>query len=227
MSTRDSRLIDLRFSRVRRSLSNLICQIIVKRKSRLLTRLSNSFIICSLFVQNASLNFEYAIIVRIHNVCNSILWSFYERMTNRYFSPIVFYFQNEIEKGIGCIRFIDLENDQRRAWNCSYEWLCSTSTTSTLLVSYTGLITSNIIIVNECSKFPSSFTRLRIPHVRRIRFDTLWTYLRKWNREITIASEFRSSILLCLVPECSMIKVRRMETRSEEWKIDRGNGTSV
>lgn len=57
--------------------------------------------------------------------------------------------------------------------------------------------------------------------------DILWTYLRKWNWEITTASEFRSSILLYLVLECSMIKVRRMETRSEEWKIDRGNGTSV
>lgn len=73
MSTRDSRLIDLQFSRVRRSLSNLIFRIIVKRKSRLLTRLSNSFIICDLFVQNSSLNLAYAIIVRILNVCNSIL----------------------------------------------------------------------------------------------------------------------------------------------------------
>lgn len=72
MSTRDSRLIDLQFSRVRRSLSNLIFQIIVNRKSRLLTRLTNSFIICSLIVQNSSLNFEYAVIVRILNVCNSI-----------------------------------------------------------------------------------------------------------------------------------------------------------
>lgn len=153
--------------------------------------------------------------------------SYNHSMTNRYFSPIVLYFQNEIQKGSGCIRFIDLENDQRRVWNCSYKWLCSTSTTSTLLVRYTGLITSNIIILNERSKFPSSFTRLRIPHIRRIRFDILWTYLRKWNWEITTASEFRSSILLFLVSECSMIKVRRMETRSEEWKIDRGNGTSV
>lgn len=91
-----------------------------------------------------------------------ILWTYDQ-------SPIVLYFQNEIEKGSGCIRFIDLENDQRRAWNCSYKWLCSTSTTSTLLVRCTELITSNIIIVNECSKFPSSFTRLRIPRVRRIR----------------------------------------------------------
>lgn len=109
MSTRDSRLIDLQFSRVRRSLWNLIFQIIVKRKSRLLARLTNSFIICSLFVQNSSLDFEYAVIVRILNVCNSIPWSFYERMTNRYFSPIVLYFQNEIEKGSDCIRFINLE----------------------------------------------------------------------------------------------------------------------
>lgn len=73
MSTRDSRLIDLQFSRVRRSLSNLIFRIIVKRKSRLLTRLSNSFIICGLFVENSSLNLAYAIIVRILNVCNSSL----------------------------------------------------------------------------------------------------------------------------------------------------------
>lgn len=87
--------------------------------------------------------------------------------------------------------------------------------------------TSNIIIVNECSKFPSSFTRLCTPRIRRIRSDILWTYLRKLDWEITTANEFRSSILLYLVTECSMIRVHRMERRSEEWKIDRGNGTSV